>query len=481
MSFDSAADELRQQLERAYDELLTWANYLDHLPLLALLSDEEIGALSRLLSQAHTLVKSDVAAALFMTKEQLRPLLTIVATQLEDALAMVQQRRHLQIQRSSLAAVKDEVQRLLEQWPVPTVKTAPVTSTPPGIGASMSAPKPSVNAAGAPERVHLAIITAMSEELQPILELSGSRSDWRPLAISRYSHYYTEWSIGGQTCAVLACAQGSYGGDETVAAVGRLAALRPRLLAMTGICAGRQESTQLGDLIVADRAYRPEEGKRTNDGFRPDIQTYQPPAWLLGRLREFAADTTWHRAIRAPRPRSLRYQGEWLLCGIASRQRPFPESDADWQELRDAGIDTFAAHGWLRAKGWLDSRDQISDSGQIFLRELRMRNHGELAPQPSPDAPGVHYGAFASTVPVIAADEPFLTYRQHIRKVEAIELEVRSLFSAAANQGIPAFAVKGVSDYATPEKDDAFHDYAAEAAARWMQAFVLHNIDLLSD
>ncbi|HEU4328212.1 MAG TPA: hypothetical protein VFS21_34060 [Roseiflexaceae bacterium] len=335
--------------------------------------------------------------------------------------------------------------------------------------------------ASAPERVHLAIITAMSEELQPVLELSGSRNDWRPLAISRYSHYYTEWSVGGQTCAVLACAQGNYGGDETVAAVGRVAALRPRLMAMTGICAGRQESTRLGDLIVADRAYRPEEGKQTPGGFRPDIQTYQPPAWLLGRLREFAADTGWHRSIRTARPRSLRYQGEWLLCVVARHGHPFPKNDADWQELRAGGIDAFAAHGWLRAKGWLDSSDQITEAGSAFLRELRMRNHGELAPQPDPDTPRVHYGAFASTVPVVATDEPFLTYRQHIRKVEAIELEVRSLFAAAANQGIPAFAVKGVSDYATPEKDDAFHDYAAEGAARWMQAFVLHNIDLLSD
>jgi hypothetical protein len=39
--------------------------------------------------------------------------------------------------------------------------------------------------------------------------------------------------------------------------------------------------------------------------------------------------------------------------------------------------------------------------------------------------------------------------------------------------------VKGVSDFGTPEKDDAFHEYAAEAAARWMYAFVMGNAEML--
>jgi nucleoside phosphorylase len=69
---------------------------------------------------------------------------------------------------------------------------------------------------------------------------------------------------------------------------------------------------------------------------------------------------------------------------------------------------------------------------------------------------------------------PFLEHAQRIRSVRAIELEVASLFSAAAEIRVPAFAVKGVSDHATPDKDDAFHAYAAEAAARWVDAFIRH-------
>ena len=37
--------------------------------------------------------------------------------------------------------------------------------------------------------------------------------------------------------------------------------IRPRFVAMTGVCAGDREKVKLGDLIVATSTYHPEEGK----------------------------------------------------------------------------------------------------------------------------------------------------------------------------------------------------------------------------
>jgi nucleoside phosphorylase len=76
-------------------------------------------------------------------------------------------------------------------------------------------------------------------------------------------------------------------------------------------------------------------------------------------------------------------------------------------------------------------------------------------------------------------EDPFFEHAKRIRSVRAIELEVASLFAAAAEIGVPAFAVKGVSDHATSDKDDAFAAYAAEASARWIYAFIRHYADQL--
>jgi hypothetical protein len=88
------------------------------------------------------------------------------------------------------------------------------------------------------------------------------------------------------------------------------------------------------------------------------------------------------------------------------------------------------------------------------------------------DRPKVHVSPFASDVPILAVEEPFKEPAKQVRKVRAYDLEVKSFLNAAIEIGVPAFAVKGVSDYATLTKGDDVHAYAAEAAAAWLIGFV---------
>jgi nucleoside phosphorylase len=322
-------------------------------------------------------------------------------------------------------------------------------------------------------RVDLAIVTAMPEELEPVLGLIGGRENWEAFEIDRYVHYRARFGLKSGALNVIACTLWKYGGHPTTAEILRLKALRPRLIAMTGICAGwESKGIHFGDVMVAERAFHANEGKLTAQGFEPDTRTYQPPPWLLQWLGDFSSNIQWASTIRTPRPRSLRYQIEWLLCQIAGRGPSFPESAEDWRKVKANRIDYPRARKFLLDNGLLIETGALTELALSRLDHLRRQSHGKLMPRLDPRQPTAHYGAFASTEAIIAVEHPFLEHSQRIRKVRAVELEVASLFAAAAEIGVPAFAVKGVSDYGTPDKDDAFHKYAAEVSARWMYQFV---------
>lgn len=330
-----------------------------------------------------------------------------------------------------------------------------------------------------PPRADLVIVTAMREELEPVLGLFGGPAAWSTFQIDTFLHYAARAQVGGRELRLVACSLWKYGGDPTAAAVVRLKALAPRLIAMTGICAGwESKGINFGDVIVADRAFHAGEGKQTDAGFQADLRTYAPPPWLMQWLRDFSFDKEWRRAIQTPRPRSLRYQAMWLLCRMHERPA-YPDTDGDWRELEAEQIDYPRAVDLLRGGGLLADRRTLTERALALLADLRERNYGRLAPLPDPPHPAVHYGAFASTEAIIAVESPFQEYAQRVRSVRAVELEVASLFAAAAEIGVPAFAVKGVSDYGTPDKDDAFHAYAAEASARWAEAFIRRYADQL--
>jgi len=345
-----------------------------------------------------------------------------------------------------------------------------------GVASPALEPPPSSvlsSSARPPDTVDLAIVTAMPEELRPVLELIGGRERWQSFLLDGYVHYHGHFAFDSASLSVAACALWKYGGDPVTAEILRLKPLRPRLIAMTGICAGwESKGIHFGDVIVADRAFHAGEGRQTAPGFEPDVQTYQPPPRLMQWLRDFSTDQHWFEAMQTPRPHSLRYQAEWVLCRMAERNAPYPETAADWRKVKANRIDFPRVRQLLLDNGLIGEAGQLTARTLALLDELRRKNHGKLAPVRDPKQPAAHYGAFATTEAVVAAENPFLEHAQRVRKVRAIELEVASLFSAAAEIEVPAFAVKGVSDYGTPEKDDSFHAYAAEAAARWMYGFI---------
>ena len=125
---------------------------------------------------------------------------------------------------------------------------------------------------------------------------------------------------GGSLTLAVTQALGMGGPSAVIAAAAALKEYDVRCLAMCGVCAGRRGDVALGDVIIADRVWQYDTGKRraqTVDGKRvleepEDIEMYRlhPPSWKQAAERfQLDPKAEW----LALRPRSYEEQGDWIL------------------------------------------------------------------------------------------------------------------------------------------------------------------------
>lgn len=177
-----------------------------------------------------------------------------------------------------------------------------------------------------------------------------------------------------------------------------ISSLKPKVIAMTGICAGVESKVLIGDVLVADPAWDFQSGKRVKD---------------KGNLK----------------------------FSIAPHHLP-----ANY---------TIRMH-----------LEQIR-SDKSFLQSLPLDFEGGCDFQTS-----IKIGPVASGSAVLADGETIIEIReQQQRDLLGVEMEIYGLYAAAmASSPQPRFfALKGVCDYADPDKQDKAQKYAAFASARVLQ------------
>ncbi|WP_437718582.1 hypothetical protein WMF45_20415 [Sorangium sp. So ce448] len=115
-------------------------------------------------------------------------------------------------------------------------------------------------------RVDALIVTALQDELEAVLALGdGGRDGWREARDPGGFPYFVRdlSNDRGEPLRVAAAWSGRMGESAAAArAQGLIEELDPGCLAMCGICAGKRGEVSLGDVIVADRVYSYDEGKR---------------------------------------------------------------------------------------------------------------------------------------------------------------------------------------------------------------------------
>lgn len=241
--------------------------------------------------------------------------------------------------------------------------------------------------------------------------------------------------------------------------------LKPRSLAMSGVCAGNPDSLSLGDVIISEVAYPYDEGKLTINGFEPDH-------------RQIPIKNSWFRAAQDISPVGLLSYGEasqdeallWLLDllykGVDPSRHPgrhkfIPDKDwgiwlKDWEES-----------GLIRPN---EETFSLTEKGKKRIQTNRRMN--KTAPQVLPFS--IHVGPIASGNVVVKDGLTWDKLRKFgVRTCLGLEMEAAAIARAAYNVELDEWVViKGVMDYADPRKDDRYKVFAARASADVLLRFL---------
>ncbi|WP_049949577.1 pentapeptide repeat-containing protein [Sorangium cellulosum] len=339
-----------------------------------------------------------------------------------------------------------------------------------------------------PARVDALVVTALQDELEAVLSLGeAGRDGWREARDPAGFPYYVRElpNDRGKPLRVAAAWSGRMGESAAAArAQGLIDELDPGCLAMCGICAGRRGEVSLGDVIVADRVYSYDEGKRVaapgggGDGaFFHDIETYNlERTWNMDAAlfaREFERQTP----LAAARPPSRASQAWWLRHALYASQAeggPPPVARPERAERCPGWTDRI---GELEAAGVLRIGDgglELTEAGMAQVRRERL-----VYPDGPPEARPfcVHIGPIATGKAVQEDAGLFERLKSIGRKVLGVEMEAAAIGYVAERLGRRSIIAKAVSDHGDRDKDDGFRAFACRASAEFLFAFLRRTLE----
>ncbi|WP_437994092.1 pentapeptide repeat-containing protein [Sorangium sp. So ce145] len=330
-------------------------------------------------------------------------------------------------------------------------------------------------------RVDALIVTALQDELEAVLALGeGGRDGWREARDPGGFPYFVRDlpNDRGEPLRVAAAWSGRMGESAAAArAQGLIEELDPGCLAMCGICAGKRGEVSLGDVIVADRVYSYDEGKRVAHGggegaFFHDIETYNlERTWNMDAAL-FAREFERQAAFAAERPPSKPSQAWWLRHALYESQvegGPPPVSRPERAARCPGWTDRI---GELEAAGVLRIGDgglELTEAGVAQVRRDRLL-HPDGPPSARPFR--VHIGPIATGKAVQEDAGLFERLKPIGRKVLGVEMEAAAIGYVAERLGRRSIIAKAVSDHADHDKNDSFRAFACRASAEFLVAFL---------
>ncbi len=328
--------------------------------------------------------------------------------------------------------------------------------------------------------VDVLVLVAVPVEFEAILESRHMRTtDWQEAEDSAGFSYRvaTFENSDGSRSFRTALARPPY--MESVAATQiatrLIGELSPTVVAMAGVCAGRRGKVNYGDIVVADRVFKYDLGKRLDgrkdkrEGFQYDVNTVPlDPRWLQA-LQDFRWIPS--AELSETRPTPVEYQERWLRhaimesdsTGVSPESHPERRSRCpNWQAALDRG------HRSRR----------ISRNGLSLTKrgEETVRRELERFPDGLPVLPMLecHVGPMATGSAVVEDPTVMQKIATFSRKVLALEMEAFAVGLTALVEGIPRFLVaKGVADFGDSDKDDGFQKFAGRASFEFCIDFML--------
>ena len=247
--------------------------------------------------------------------------------------------------------------------------------------------------------------------------------------------------------------------------------LHPTYIAMVGFCAGREGKVALGDVVVADIVYRYGEGKETNTGLLPEINSYRISAQLKQKIQRFGTD--WINTITLDKPIDYGKQKYEILKDISelspnSRIKPREKWDSnEYPDFPDI-LKEMIEKEWITIEG---GNLQILPKGSDEIQALF---HSEYWNGYQAKKTSVVVGPMACGNNVEEKMDIFDSLvTEYERKTVALDMESHSLGILSSNNGNKYVVAKGVGDYAGVEKkkQNRYIEYASAASCRFIIEF----------
>lgn len=324
-----------------------------------------------------------------------------------------------------------------------------------------------------PEKADVVIVNALYDEYAELIKVREGALDPQWTEARGPGGYTTSYcrfqGLGGQVFLVVATWAPGMGRENAQSSADLLVSeLQPRVLAMSGICAGRRGDVALGDVIVADRLWSIDAGKReviqlegkTVETFKADLLQYQLRAPWKQRADRLAgaldpASLPW--VASRPEP-SLERQGDWILGVLLAGGEP---------DQHPAKRD--ACPSWEAALKRLWKLEMVQDDSLELTEKgrKRARRNRSLHPDGLPPEPGfrVHVAPIGTGAAVEVDEGLFPRLSSSMRKILGVEMEASGLGALGRIREIDVVVAKAVSDFADHDKDDRYRAFAARASA----------------
>jgi nucleoside phosphorylase len=281
--------------------------------------------------------------------------------------------------------------------------------------------------------------------------------------------------LGGRNLTVALARPTRMGATATSPVVASLAErLKPRCLAMCGVCAGNPGDVALGDVIIAEMVYAYDEGKQKQESFEGDHrQVPMADAWVR------AAQDLLPDGLPTFGPASTEESKNWVLERLHAREDP---------RKHPARVRYFSERTWSKRIRELEVDGLVRRDGATLILTDRGRTHVENILFNDPDGPEklpfqIKVGPIASGNVVVKDGITWDNLKKWgVRSVLGLEMEAATIGSVAHRLGVPRWVVaKGVMDHANPRKDDRYKQFAARASAEVLFKFLLAQAAIPAD
>jgi nucleoside phosphorylase len=336
--------------------------------------------------------------------------------------------------------------------------------------------------------IDVLFVTALKDEGDAVASTGARFAEWRNETASTGIPYrWAQFEQDGNKIAVALGRATDMGGESaSVVATGLLTELmstkKPALLAMTGLCGGHPAKTELGDVIIADRVFKFDEGKRevvqrsynaeTEETIFHDFTTFKIHPVLKHAVEDYAA--TWNYAGSVARPKSVKHQTNWLLWALHEHEAAggvYPRDHAgvgqhcpDWETVLIRAEE-------LRLVRITD-KARLTDEG---LRKAERDKSFHRAFRQDPEVPRARIGSIGTSSWLQKDATLFAHLEPMLRSILAVEMEAEAIARVAHEYQCGCLIAKSVMDYANLEKNDKFRAYAADTSADFVLSFLLSD------